>query len=182
MKTVAKYLLCSVLATALIACTNSDDETNSWGGSTRVTEIYSDDSIVPIGNGSVFRVNFTFNEEDIFNDQGSVNLVVKVPPELAYRTGSAEIDGNTSRQDNSVEPYILNCPRDGTYLSFTLIRYDLDDAEAPGDDADAQLKLTLNGESYANNVVVEAAADGNAVAFGCKTSFLPDEQEVVDVR
>lgn len=182
MKTVVKYLLCSVIATALPACSNSDDDTNSWGGTTRVTEIYADDSIVPIGNGSVFRFNFTFNEEDVFNDQGSVNLVVKVPPQLSYRTGSAEIDGATSRDDNSVEPYVLSCSKDGTYLSFTFIRYDLDDAEAPGDDADAQLKLTLDGETYANNVVVEASADGGAVAFGCRTTFIPEEQEVVSVR
>lgn len=182
MKTVTKYLLCSVLVTVLTACSDSDEDSNSWGGSTLVTEIYSDDSIVPIGDGTVFRINFTFNEEDIFNDQGSVNLVVQVPPQLAYRTGSAEIDGQTSREDDGVEPYILNCGNNGSYLSFTLTRYDLDDAAAPGDDADAQLKLTLNGEQYQNNVVVEAAADDSYVPFGCRSTFIPDEQQVVDVR
>jgi hypothetical protein len=177
-----KYLLSAGFLTMLGACSNSDNQSNSWGGSTRVTEIYADDAIVPIGDGTVFRFNFTFNEEDVFNDQGSVNLVVKVPPQLAYRTGSAEIDGDSSREDESVEPYVLKCSKDGTYLSFTLIRYDLDNAQAPGDDADAQLKLTLDGKEYQNNVVVEAAADNGAVAFGCKTTFIPDEQEVVSVR
>jgi len=164
----------------MVGCSDSND-TNSWGGTTRVVEVTADDDFVRLDKGVVFRVNFSFDEEDIFNDQGQVHLVMKLPNELEFREGSAEIDGFNSRDDEGVEPTVVECS-DGTYLSFTLIRYDLDEAEPPTEDADAQLKLTIEGKDLVSSAVVEAAADEGEVPFGCETTFIPDEQEVISVR
>lgn len=169
------------MVVAVIGCGNSDDS-NAWGGTTTVREISCDSASVPLDDGAVFRVNFSFDEEDVFNDQGEVHLVMRLPPQLEYRSGSAEIDGISSRDDDGVDPTVVQCRGAETYLSFTLTRYDLDQADAPTDDADAQLKLTLNGKRLGAQVVVEAAADDGDVLFGCQVPFNPDEQEVISVR
>lgn len=177
-----RYLLSlqCVLVLACAACGGGSGGNSN--GVTDVQEISSDDSVVPLGGGTVFRVDFSIDEDDIFNDDDSMYLVVFVPRQLAYRAGSAEIDGRTTQQDDSVDPVIVRCANGDAYLSFTLDRYSLDNAEPPSNDSDAQLKLTLNGVVAGNNVVVDAAADDSPVPFGCLQGLIPDAQEVVSVR
>lgn len=180
MKRYSALLLHSLLALLAASCGGSGGGNPS--GVTDVQEITSDDSVVPQGGGTVFRVDFSIDENDIFNTDDSMYVVLFLPRQLAYRAGLAEIDGYTTQQDDSVEPAVLRCADGGTYLAFTFDRYGLDNAEPPSDDSDAQLKLTLNGVIVGNNVVVDAAADDSPVPFSCAQGLIPDAQEVVSVR
>ncbi len=167
-------------AVALLGCTN-DDEDNNSNSTTKITEIDADDSTIVLGEGTVVRFNFLFDEEDIFDDDGQVELVVKLPNQLTYQTGSAEIDGFSAQDDEGVTPEIVRCDGGVTYLVFDLDSYDLDEASPPSDDADAQLTMTINGRLLGDNITIEARADEGSVSYGCDEDFSPDEDETVSV-
>lgn len=168
-----------VCALSLVAC--SDDDEFSGGGVTEVVEIASDDSSIPLGDGAVVRFNFSFDQNDVFFDNGDVNLVVKLPRQLSYRDNSAEID-RVGGRDKDTDPRVRLCPDGESYLSFSFDESDLNDADVPFDGGDATLKLTLNGERRGAFVAIEAAADDGIVPFGCAQNFIPDEQEIVSVE
>ncbi len=159
-------------------CANTTDYSGS--GVTQVVEIDSNDSTIELGDGSVFKIDFVFDQNEVFLDDGKVTVVVKFPRELAYRSSSAEINEPGSR-DKGVDPTILRCSNGDTYLTFILDDNDLNQAYMPSDGSDAQLKMTLDGRRAGNVVIVEAKADDGTVLFGCDQEFDPDEQEVVTV-
>ena len=159
-------------------CANTTDYSGS--GVTQVVEIDSNDSTIELGDGSVFKIDFVFDQNEVFLDDGEVTIVVKFPRELAYRSSSAEINEPGSR-DKGVDPTILRCSNGDTYLTFILDDNDLNQAYMPSDGSDAQLKMTLDGRRAENVVIVEAKADDGTVLFGCDQEFDPDEQEVVTV-
>ncbi len=158
-----------------------DGDSRYEGGVTEVLEIDSEDSTIPLGGGSVVRVNFAFDQFEVFSDDGQVSLVLKFPRQLSYRNNSAEIDKAGSR-DRDVDPKVRRCPNGDTYLVFTLGESQLEDAEPPFDAGDAQLKLTLDGERRGEMVAIEGAADDDFVPFSCVSDFGFDEQEIVNVR
>ncbi len=168
-------------AVALLGCTTDEDDNNDSNSSTQITEIDADDSTILLGEGTVVRFNFLFDEEDVFDDDGRVELVVKLPNELVYRSGSAEIDGFSTQDDEGVTPEILRCNGGISYLVFDLDRYDLDEASPPSDDADAQLTMTIDGRLTGDNLSIEARADEESVSYGCDESFYPDEVQEVSV-
>jgi len=163
----------------IVGC--SDDDNFTGGGVTEVVEITADDSSIPVGGGTVVRFNFSFDQNDVFFDDGEVNLVVKLPAELSYRDNSAEIDRPGSR-DKDTDPRVRRCLDGESFLSFTFDESDLDDADVPFDGGDASLKLTVDGERRGGLVAIEAAADDGVVPFGCSQSFIPEEQEIISVE
>jgi hypothetical protein len=159
----------------------AEDDSRFEGGVSEVVEIDSEDSVVPLGGGSVVRVNFLFDQNDVFSGDGSVSLVLKFPRQLSYRDNSAEIDQGGSR-DRDVDPLVRRCVNGDTYLVFTLGESQLEGANPPFDGGDAQLKLTLDGEREGTMIPIQGAADDDFVPFGCGKEFDFDEQELVDVR
>jgi hypothetical protein len=180
MRDLIKVLSC-VCVMILGASGCGEDNSRYEGGITEVVEIDSEDSTIPLGDGSVVRVNFAFDQNEVFSDDGEVTLVLKFPRQLSYRNNSAEIDKSGSR-DRDVDPRVRRCPSGDTYLVFTLGESELEDAAPPVDAGDAQLKLTLDGEQRGEMVSIEGAADENVVPFSCTTDFEFDEQEIVNVR
>lgn len=166
-------------AVGLWLCGCASDSGNYGGGITEVLEISSDDATIPLGDGGVVRFNFAFDENEVFDDNKEVMLVVKLPRQLQYRANSAEIDKVGSR-DRDVDPRVRTCANGDSYLIFTLGESQLKNANPPAD-GDAQLKMTLDGEKAGRLVSMEAAADDNFVPYGCNDTFDFDEQEVVNV-
>jgi hypothetical protein len=171
-------VLCSV---GIAACGGGDDDTFFGRGTTEVREISLDEDVINRGEGTVMRVNFSFDENEVLFDERNVSLVVKLPAGLAFREDSSEIDGPGSN-DEGVEPQIFQCRSGETYLLFDMDRFDLDNASAPDDGADAQMKLTVDGIAAGANLVIEARADEGRISFGCGTMFIPDEQALITVR
>lgn len=182
MNIMGRYLLLGLCAAiSLAGCAEDDDYIAD--GATEVIEITAEDSTVPVGGGAVIGVTFSFDQYDIFRDDGVVNLVVRLPRQLGYRNNSAEIDGPGSR-DKDVDPRARRCSDGSTYLSFNLDEGDLDDANVPVDVAGggAQLRMTVNGVLPGKFVTIEAAADNGDVLFSCGEDFDFDEQEIVSVE
>ncbi len=182
MKNTAFVTIVSSLAllASMVGCGDSDSIFGS-GGSTEVDEIEADDGVIALGEGTVVTFNFSFDDDDVLNDDGNVRLVVKLPRGLRYRADSSEIDEPGS-SDKKVGAQILECSSSGdSYLLFDMDRFDLRGANAPNSDSDAQLKLTVDGTRRGSTLVIEARADKDRIAYGCEVNFLPDEQEVVSV-
>jgi len=171
--------LCALVAVGVVGCANDDDF--DGGGVTEVVEITAEDSSISLGGGGVLRINFLFDENDVLNDGGQVNLIVKLPRQLSYRDDSAEIDKSGSR-DRDVDPRVRPCQDGATFLVFQLGESQLEGAQPPGFGGDAQLKFTVDGEKRGQAISIEAAADENAVQFSCTRDFVFDEQEIVSVE
>lgn len=169
----------SLVVLGMIGC--AEDNSSYQGGITEVLEIDSEDSTIPLGGGSVVRVNFAYDQNEVLSDDGEVSLVLKFPRQLSYRADSAEIDEPGSR-DRDVDPRVRRCSNGDTYLVFTLGESQLEDAAPPGESGDAQLKLTLDGERRGEMISIQGAADDDFVPFSCNTEFDFDEQEIVSVR
>jgi hypothetical protein len=163
----------------VLGCAEDNDFDNV--GFTEVVEIAVDNSTIQLGDGEVVRVNFAFDEDDVLDDGGEVNLVVKLPRQLAYRDESAEIDKPGSR-DRDVDPRVRTCQNGDSYLIFTLGESQLEDAVSPAEGADAQLKLTVDAEKRGQMISIEAAADESTVPYSCSGVFVFDEREIVSVE
>jgi hypothetical protein len=178
-----KFAACFVLglgAVALLGCADDTDNDNS-DATTEIKEIDADDTTIQVGDGTVVRFDFVFDEEDVFENDAQVQLVVKLPNELVFQNSSAKIDGFNSQNDDGVSPQIVRCNGGVSYLVFNLDQYDLDNASPPTSDTDAQLKMTINGRLTGTGLVIEARAEEGDVSYGCDKDFYPDEQQVVAV-
>lgn len=173
-----QMLLC-LGSIGLLGCAEDDDFDGT--GVTEVVEIAAEDSSIPLGGGTVIRVNFLFDENEVLDDGGEVMLVVRLPRQLSYRDESAEIDKSGSR-DRDVDPTVRQCPNGESYLVFKLGESQLEGAESPFDGGDATLKLTVDGEKRGDMVSIEAAADESTVPYSCSREFLFDEQEIISVE
>jgi hypothetical protein len=171
----------SLCLSALCFAGCADDNEFDGGGVTEVVEIAAENSSIALGESTVIRINFLFDEFDVLDDGGQVNLVVKLPRQLSYLDDSAEIDKPGSR-DRDVDPRVRACPNGDSFLVFELGESQLEGAEPPFDGGDAQLKFTVNGEKRGEMVGIEAAADESTVAYSCSREFLFDEQEIVSVE
>ena len=184
MRSLIKFAACFVLglgAVALLGCTDGNDDDSSSGQTTEIKEIEADSTTIQLGDGTDVSFNFVFDEEDVYDNDAEVQLVVKLPNELVYQNGSAKIDGFNSQDDDGVSPEILRCNGGVSYLVFNLDQYDLDRASPPTNDTDAQLKMTIDGRLTGTGLVIEGRAEEGDVSYGCDEDFYPDDQQVVAV-
>jgi hypothetical protein len=167
------------LVSGLVAC--SGNNTYSGGGSTQVVEMRVDNSTILVGEGTVAKINFTFNQNDVLFGGGRVNLVVRVPPQLTYRDDSAEINLPGSK-DRNEDPKVTQCPGGETFLVFKFTKSDLENLNLPVDSSDTQLKLTVDGVRVGEDLSIQAAADEGAVSYGCGKDFAFDEEQLLTVE
>lgn len=167
------------LAVALLGCGSGTDYAR--GGSTQVAEMSVDDSTIAVGEGTVTKIQFTFNQNDVFFDNGKVYLVVRLPRQLAYRDNSAEIDLPGSR-DRDQDPQVKRCSDGETFLVFQFDDSDLAGVGSPFDSSSTQLKLTVDGKRVGTNVAIQAAADEGTIGYTCSQSFNFDEEQLIDVE
>jgi hypothetical protein len=179
MWSLALRLVIGVLSASILGC--GSNQNLSGSGATEVIEIQSNDSTIPLGGGSVIKFNFSFDHNEVFTDDGKVYLVVKLPPQLAYRDNSAELD-RLGSHDRDEDPSIKTCSSGESFLAWTFDQSDLRDSADPLDGGDAQLKLTVEGTLVGEFVTIEAAADDGMVRYECAREFRSDEEEVIRVE
>lgn len=172
-----RFLSATVLSALLMTSCGGGD----GGDSVEVTQISVDRSFLTVGDRSVINVEFSFSSDDVFNHDRTAYVVVKLPREVSFQLGSAEIQ--RPFDDNRVSPQINTCSDGTTYLSFAFDDRDLIDARNPGGDGDAQVNFTVRANSRGSGVIISGEASESPIATRCGTS-LSDEQAIaaVDVR
>lgn len=166
-----KLFVC-VLALAVSGCADNQD--------TKVTDISTSNSAIELQEPAIFEIGFDYNSDDVFNHGDTVNLVVKVPPQLSYLKNSAQLN-QWGGSDFNVTPYSRTCSDGTTYLAFVFDDNDLDNAHS-SNNSDAELSVTLVGKRRGQQIAVEATASIDNVEYGCLEDFVADEQEIVDVE
>lgn len=177
----AALLALSCLSVA--GCNSDSDDDDDFFNSARVVDLALQDSTIRVGEGTVVAVNFSFDASRVFNDGDSVIVVVRLPAELEYRDGTAEIDG-LGGEDDGVGAQVVRCGNLGeSYLIFDMDEFDLDQAENPSGDGDAVLTLTVDGIDPLQFGTIEAAANGEtSPLFTCGGSFASDEEVSLSVE
>jgi hypothetical protein len=168
-----------VLFVLAIGC--GDNNPLNPSNRTEVTEISAGDSSVGVGEGTVVKVNFIFDNDRVFLNGKDINLVARLDHGIEYREESAELSGIGGR-DRDVDPRVSKCPNGESFLVFNLGRSELDDAEIVGIPTSAQLKFTVDGVSVHSVSSIEARADEGEIPFDCADNFRSDEQEFISVE
>lgn len=179
--TIASFLpiLSILLAVTLLGACNSDDENS--GISARIVEFFLDDNTINVGESTVLRSRFTFSANRVFDDGEHVMLVIRLPIEVAFRTGSAELQRPID--DRSVGAQITDCPETGEqFLLFNLDDNDLRTVGNPEGEADAELALTIDAVTPAQAAIIQGVAQNNTVIFSCGEPFISDRDLAIQIR
>ncbi len=169
-------LVLFVVQLTMVGCDDSENEFDD----VEITALTATESVIDVGQESVLLADFTYSRVEAV---GGVNfdIVLRIPSALAYREGSAVIEG-VGGIDTSVTPEIFLCPTGEIYLEFLLTRFDLAEVFDPEGDGEARLKLTVRGVSSSSGVIVEGSGSENGVDFECGDTFSEDVERVIEVR
>ena len=154
---------------------------SSGSGDVSVVDLSADTRVLSVGSGTVVAVDITFDADRVTGGE-TFHAVVRLPSELRYLASSAEIDGFTSVDDNSVSPIISNCASGEQFLAFDFSRNDLLRAANPSGDADMRLNMTVNAVALSAGAVLEAAAEEDLPPYACGQPFTPDETESIQIQ
>lgn len=166
-------LLCLLsLIAPIIGCGNggsSDDHKP-----VTVTDIFTDDPSVVVGDDVDLTVQFSFANEAVVDNHHTVVVVVRVPNGLTFENGTARIDeigGN-----DKVIPGIEVCGNGDTFLTFVLEKNVLENASDPDGSADAKLIMALRG-THSARVIIDAEAGYDEIAGSCTNGIIPQKSE-----
>jgi len=176
-----QFFVSLLIVSSLIGCSNDDDNNNDSFTLAGVQEVVFETPSIEVGQETVLAVSFSFNEQDIFTGEDSVFVAVKLPKELSYHNGSAEIDG-AFNDDNKVIPQILRCNDGQNILVFDLDSNDLENAAPPNLISDALLTLTVKGILPAQATAVDARADDSEGSVFCNSTFIPQEVAFISIQ
>lgn len=162
---------------SIVGCSSNNDD----GGSAFVNELGIEQSSLVLGQESVLTVKFSFSADDVFENEEEVGISVRLPSQLAFKDGSAEI--KRIIDDHGVSPAgIASCSDSSSFVSFSFSRSDLIDANNPGGNADAELRFTVTAKSRGTGSQVLALAKENGAAVNCTTDFDSQAALVVTVQ
>ncbi len=154
------------LGLASLSGCGGNDEDDDIGTNANVVEVTASPGTVLAGEASIISTKFSFSSSDVFDDGDDIEVVIELPPQLVYRPGTAEI--KRPIDDADVNPSAeLQCPDGTSFVKFTLDESDLVDANNPGGDADAELRLTVDSFPPTGVTIVAAAASDDIVPFSC---------------
>jgi len=156
----------------------SDDNDDDFFNDAEVTDVVVRDPVIREGDGTVVAVEFAFDPDRVFNDGDNIKVVVKLPPGVVYRDGTAEIDG-LDDNDDKVGPQFASCPdTDELFLLFDLDEFDLDEATNPPGDGDAVVTLTIDGVANTDFATIDASAGNNLPPFSCGNFFGQESAQI----
>lgn len=184
MRLFLQFITVTVSALAAVAvqgCTG-DNNNNDSGNTTEVREIDPASVVIPYGQSVVVRFNFAFDEEDVFENDQQVQVIVQLPRGLTFDIGSGQISGYTSQEKEGVTPDYVRCDNGVVYLVFNLNASDLDNAAPPSSDTDAQLTTSIEGWALGNDFVIQARAVIGDYQWTCDSDLDPDQQQVMSVE
>ncbi|MFN8391223.1 MAG: hypothetical protein U0136_13105 [Bdellovibrionota bacterium] len=148
--------------------------------SSNVTDVFFDDSVIGVGQGTVAHVKFSFDSDHVFHDNKNVRVVVHLPPQIQLRANTGEVQAVPT--DESIGAQVFSCGAQAeTFLLFDLDGNDLDTAVNPGGDADAELTFTVDGVSPVSGAIVSATASNEQPPFACGQQFLADKDAAITV-
>ena len=172
---IASFVLMTTLF--LVACGGSSGRDLMGKYSVNDVNILADN--IEVGETVRLEVFFeTKIEDDGFPD--GLELIVRIPPELAYVVGTSRIyDGSTDVSDAFTPNFSETCPTGETYLSYFFQDIDLFDREL---DQFGQfgIRLELVGRTPVSSTLVGATA-GEREGYRCGEEFAAEENEAVEV-
>lgn len=165
----------------LVACGSDGDDRDdgNFTDSASVVDLRADDTTIRVGEGTVVTLDFTYDTDDVFDDNDAVNLVVRIPSGLSYRDDTSEVDSVGG--DQKVGARITPCAGGETYLTYILDEFDLDGAENPPGDADARLTFTVDAITGGTTHTLSARAATFNSAFTCGGAFGSERDESIVV-
>ncbi len=169
-----------VTTTLITACACGGGSDSAFSGGANVVKISMRDSSLSRGDGTVVSVDFAYDADTLYEGEDLV-LVVKLPKEVEYRDGTAEVDGVV--EDDKVGIQILNCAESGeSYIVFDLDKNDLDTADDPSGDADARVKFTIDTKAATLHSFIGARSEFKGVFFSCSQVFISDSQTTFSIE
>ncbi len=163
-------LIITLALVSVVAVTGGcgDDDDDEFDGTTVVTGVAIDNSVLIHPESTVARVEFSFSSDDVFDDDQNVLLAVQLPSIVRYHEGSAELQ--RAIDDHQIDPLVESCGDGSSFLIFNFDEGDLIDADNPGGNADAELTLTI--DSFARGTSSITAAGGLDTIFrSCDSAF-----------
>ena len=169
---------CMLMTSVTLTACNSDNDNS--GISARIVEFFLDDNTIAIGESTVLRTRFTFSADRVFDDGEHVMIVIRLPQEVGFRVGSAELQRPIS--DRDVGAQITNCPDTGEqFLLFDLDDNDLLTVTNPDGEADAELSLTVDALTATPSTIIQGIAQNNTVLFSCGAPFISDRDLAIQI-
>ena len=169
------------LCSGFAACGGDSDDDDNGLFTARVTQVFFDDAVIAVGEGTVVHVEFSFDASEVFDDGQPVRVAVHLPAQTAFRSGTAEIQGPADADDD-VGAQVFGCGANAeSFLLFDLNEDDLDLAENPNGDADAALTFIVDGVSPVSGGVVEAKASVVQPSFACGQPFSSDQSALITI-
>lgn len=131
--------------------------------------------------GETVRVEVFF--ETKIEDDGTpdgVELIVRIPAEIAYVVGTSRIyDGSTDQSDSFTPNFSETCDSGETYLSYLFQDIDLFDREV-GQFGEFGIRFEAVGVTPVDSTLIGASA-GEREEYRCGEFFAAEENEAVEV-
>ncbi|MCO6431050.1 MAG: hypothetical protein J5J00_09340 [Deltaproteobacteria bacterium] len=174
MKRANVYLI--VLVLLMPACGGSG---RSLQGKYSVTDVNILANDIEVGESVRVEVFFETKTEGDGTPDG-VDLVVRIPAELEYVSGTSAIyDGDTNNSDRYTPQLITECETGESYLIYEFQDFDLFNREVGGA-GNFGIRLEARGVSPVAATFVGATA-GDREGFECGEQFAAEENEAVQV-
>lgn len=175
-----RFTLMSIIALGLVGCGGDDDDDDDFTGeNAEVVELGAEDTSLRVGDATVVRTDITFSDDEVFNDNRSVVVVVKLPAGLRFREGTAEVQG--SGGDEQIGARVSRCSNGETFVEFEVDDDDLDFAENPDGDADGRITFTVDAVSVQGLVNIEGRAGYDSLFYTCDQQFLSDTATIISI-
>ncbi len=131
--------------------------------------------------GEDVRVEVFFETKTEFDgNPDGVEVVVRLPVQLQYLTGSSEIyDGTTRETDGRTPDNVISCPDGSSFIVYQFSDSDLED-RGLGSRSDYGFRFNVVGVSKVAAAFVRASA-GESVEYSCGEPFSFEEEEAVEV-
>ena len=164
---------------AITACSGSSDEDDNLVGEYTVEDVNILANDVEVGESVRVEVFFESKIEDDGSPDG-LDVVIRIPPELQYVTGSSDIyDGSTDASDQYTPTVIESCPTGETFLSYQFSDLDLFDREI-STFGKFGLRLQVRGVTPIQATLIGASA-ARVQEYFCGEFFDAEKNEAVQV-
>lgn len=141
-----------------------------------IVDFQVNDHTLTVNADTVATVDFEYNEEDVLTRQDNVVVSLRLPANIAYRSGTAELKGIFD--DITVNPQIVSCDDDSVVLVFDMDDNDLRLAETR--DGYARMNLSIRGITVGVAQLM-ARADNSSFIVDCSASFNAQGEQTLTI-
>lgn len=173
-----KYFLPLLAMFALIFVACGDDDDNNWwdGGSRKVTKIKINETVAPLGMR--IPVDTYFQTQIESGEPKSLELVIKLDPELQFVTGSSNLYIEGKAHKRTPDRYI-ECADGSSFLYYSL--HHKDDLKNYTGSKGFNMRFDFIAAAPAKAARAMARA-GKTVDFGCDYDFLYQKNDALRIE